>query len=193
MSVTKGDSDCQPLFCLLVGARAISIALTAHQSFRNWIVVQSGFHKTLTIALIQQYYVFSGDRGSVYLLCLVAYSSIAWLWWMRNKIPWKFHRRHTKKPKTHLCVKTWEGSCEFSVQMMWRAAAPSSGEQRPYWSESTLSNGLFSIWLHKYINIFHTCLLTNMQHKCLSHILCNKTPEHNISTRRRLKVWRDIK
>lgn len=44
MSVTKVDFDCQSLFCLLVGERTISIALTVHQSFRNWILVQSGFH-----------------------------------------------------------------------------------------------------------------------------------------------------
>lgn len=46
MSVTKEDFDCQPLFCLLVGEGAISIALTVHQSFWNWILVRRGFHKT---------------------------------------------------------------------------------------------------------------------------------------------------
>ncbi len=55
MSVTKVDCDCQSLFCLLVGERAISIALTVHQSFWNWILFQSGCHKTLTIALTNLY------------------------------------------------------------------------------------------------------------------------------------------
>lgn len=52
ISETKGDFDCLSLFCLLVWEGAISIALTVHQSFWNWILVRGRggvFHKTPTI------------------------------------------------------------------------------------------------------------------------------------------------
>lgn len=41
MTVTKVEFDCQSLFCLLVGERAISIALTAHQDSSNWILAHN--------------------------------------------------------------------------------------------------------------------------------------------------------
>lgn len=55
MRVTKAEFDCQLLFCLLVGERAISIALTVHQGFSNWISAHSVSHRTVSITLTQTY------------------------------------------------------------------------------------------------------------------------------------------
>lgn len=54
MSVTKEDFDCQPLFCVSVGERAISIALTGHHSCWNWFLVRRGFHETPAITPTRQ-------------------------------------------------------------------------------------------------------------------------------------------
>lgn len=124
MSVTKVDCDCQSLFCLLVGERAISIALTVHQSFWNWILVQSGFHKTLTIALTNQY---------SYLVKAEAQYTLSALWYIQQCLimvigkwrvyPLKIHSSYSDKKKTHLSVKSWGGSRWCAEQQLHLVAA----------------------------------------------------------------------
>lgn len=129
--MTKEDFDCLSLFCLLVWEGAISITLTVHQSFWNWILVRGGgaFIKPPP-SLTQQYRLFGLHKLRLRPGCLPYGMFKYYLIMVIGKlyivfIPLKYHRTENNPPQCYSRRK------EVRRRLVCRTAAPSSGHMCP--------------------------------------------------------------